>query len=117
MNFGKYYDLTVQQVIDKGHRAYLRWCYFNNSMISFNDDVLNDIGITINHRIIKPGKDPNYHQMHETQMRVYKDNFEFIKSVMTEKADSRKAEFAKKVHKNIHENSKNLLMKRNRTKL
>lgn len=116
MNFGKYYDLTVQQVIDKGQRAYLRWCYFNNSMISFSDEVLNNIGITKEHRIKKPGKDAQYHKEHDINMRVYRDNIEFIKSVMTENADKRMAEKCKLIHKNIQMNSKNLLMKRNRTK-
>lgn len=59
LKFGKYYDLTVQQVIDlrgvEGLKA-LRWYYYQASNISFNDEVLNELGIHEAIRIEKPGK-------------------------------------------------------------
>ena len=58
LDFGKYKDRSVQQIIDlKNYRA-LRWYYYNYSMISFLPDILDEIGITEDMRIPKPGKDP-----------------------------------------------------------
>lgn len=59
LKFGKYRDLTVQQLIDlhqlKGIK-YIRWSYYQSSNISYNDEVLNRVGITPELRISKPGK-------------------------------------------------------------
>ena len=59
LNFGKYADYTVDQVltqnpIDGMH--YLIWLYYNSSNISFIEDVLIQLGITADNRIDKPGK-------------------------------------------------------------
>ena len=59
MKFGKWHDLTVQNIIDvyqiKG-LEYLTWCYYNNSNISFLPEVLDKLGINQQLEIIKPGK-------------------------------------------------------------
>lgn len=55
---GKHKDRSVQQVLDLQHTRYLRWVYFNLSKISFLPDILDEIGITEEWRIEKPGKDP-----------------------------------------------------------
>lgn len=54
MKFGKYADLTVQQVIDHYPR-YIRWVYYNSSNITFLDDILNEVSIVEELRIDKPG--------------------------------------------------------------
>lgn len=61
--FGKHKDRTVQQVIDLKNFRALRWYYFNLSGVSFLDDVLDEIGITEEYRIEKPGKDPEKGEM------------------------------------------------------
>lgn len=59
MNFGKYADYTVQQVLDQNPidgRKYLIWVYYNSSNISFNIEILSILGITTDNLIKKPGK-------------------------------------------------------------
>ena len=58
LDFGKYEGRSVQQVIDLKNIRLLRWYYYNCSMISFHTDILDEIGITEEWRIDKPGKDP-----------------------------------------------------------
>lgn len=61
VGFGKYKELTVQEIINLGHTAYLRYLYYNIEGISFVDDVLKDIGVysdKYDYRIEKPGKNP-----------------------------------------------------------
>ena len=56
--FGKWELYTVQQVLDlKGYRS-LRWYYYNCSMVSFLPDILDELWITEEWRIEKPGTDP-----------------------------------------------------------
>jgi hypothetical protein len=55
IGFGRYRDLSVQQMIDIHKVIYLRWMYFNCFGISFTEDVLNRIGVFSNLRIEKPG--------------------------------------------------------------
>ena len=59
LNFGKYADYTVQQVIDQNPIdgiQYLVWIYYNSSNISFHSDVLERLGISEDFKIKKPGK-------------------------------------------------------------
>lgn len=58
-DFGKFKDRTVQQCIDLKNHRMLRWYYYNCSMISFLPDILEEVGITDEWRIAKPGKDPD----------------------------------------------------------
>lgn len=59
LKFGRFYDLTVGEVIKyksiKGLK-YLTWSYYNMSMISFNQEILDILGITKKNEIDKPGK-------------------------------------------------------------
>jgi hypothetical protein len=56
MNFGKYFDLTVQQCIDTKKKQYLKWVYFNMSNITFMDEILDELKIPIEYRFDKPNK-------------------------------------------------------------
>lgn len=59
LNFGKYADYTVDQVLTQNPIDginYLIWIYYNSSNISFIEDVLIQLGITADNRIDKPGK-------------------------------------------------------------
>lgn len=58
LKFGKFHDLTVQNVLDSQNmkgRSLLRWYYFNSSKISFIDDLLDELNIPPELRIPKPG--------------------------------------------------------------
>ena len=50
---GAYRDLTIQRIIDlKGKRGrFIPNLYFNKSGLSFNDEILNELGITEEYRI------------------------------------------------------------------
>jgi len=61
LKFGKYYDLKVIELINLKKTALLRWYYYNASMITFTDEVLDKILVPKEYRIIKPGKKPEYH--------------------------------------------------------
>lgn len=59
LKFGQYNDLTVQNVLDSQHsrgKSLLRYYYFNSDRISFIDDLLDELNITPEFRISKPGK-------------------------------------------------------------
>ena len=58
LKFGKYYDLTVQNVLDSQNmkgRSLLKFYYFNSSKISFVDELLDELNIPPELRITKPG--------------------------------------------------------------
>ena len=58
LKFGKFHDLTVQNVPDSQNmkgRSLLRFYYFNSSKISFIDDLLDELNIPPELRIPKPG--------------------------------------------------------------
>lgn len=57
IGFGKFTDLTVQNLIDMRRTPELRWIYYNCSMLSFKDNILDFLGITDEFKIDKPGKD------------------------------------------------------------
>jgi hypothetical protein len=57
LNFGKYKDCTVEQLIGMRKQKDLISAYFKLSTINFNDEVLNEIGITEEYRIEKPNTD------------------------------------------------------------
>ena len=72
-NDGKYEGYSVQQVIDLKAFNYLRWRYYNSSMVSFLPDILDEIGISEEWRIVKPGTDPNkYNKLEEKKLKAYK---------------------------------------------
>lgn len=58
MNFGKYADMTVHQILSLNHQRILRWYYYNCSNITFTDEILDELHIPVEFRIDKPGKNP-----------------------------------------------------------
>jgi len=60
LKFGKYADCVVQHVLDMYLEgpSLLVWYYYNVKGISFNEDILNELGITDWLIIDKPGKNP-----------------------------------------------------------
>ena len=59
--FGKHNGLKVQQVIDLQLGTYLRWVYYNFTGITFTEDILEELTITENRKIQKPGIAPERH--------------------------------------------------------
>lgn len=56
LKFGKFKDYTVDHLFSMKKERELTAIYFKLSNISFMDDVLDDLGITIEYRIEKPSK-------------------------------------------------------------
>ena len=60
LKFGSMADITVQIAIDLGlkEKTKLVWYYYNSSNITYMDDILDELKITEELRIEKPGKHP-----------------------------------------------------------
>lgn len=56
LGFGKYNELTVGDVIQQGHSFELIKAYYKLEKVNFTDDILNELFITPERRIEKPGK-------------------------------------------------------------
>jgi hypothetical protein len=52
---GKFDGQFIQTLLDLHNYQYLRYCYYNYSAMSFTNDILDEIGITEEFRIEKPG--------------------------------------------------------------
>lgn len=59
--FGEYPDKTVQDLLNIKNYSYISWIYYNMSNITFTDDILDEIKIFDDRRIMKPGKKPELH--------------------------------------------------------
>jgi hypothetical protein len=59
LGFGKYTDLTIQEIINLGKASYLRWVYFNYENIDFLPEILTTIQIPVEYRLAKPAKKPD----------------------------------------------------------
>lgn len=67
LKFGKFFDYTVMECLFiKNQYRYIAWCYYNLSNISFDEEVLNIVGIE--HLIDKPGKDVEYFETHKEEL-------------------------------------------------
>ena len=85
VGFGKKANLTIQFLLTNRNIYYLRWMYYGNSGITFFDDILDEIGVTEEYRILKPGKDlgvlaelenlnPTKRKIHKSQRQVNMEN-------------------------------------------
>jgi len=85
--------LSVQMLLDMGKRKLLISSYYGLQKIDFADDVLNELGITEEYRIPKPGKDNDMKKKFYTdlipkiqsQERTELDKIKEAASVMKEK--------------------------------
>jgi Rps23 Pro-64 3,4-dihydroxylase Tpa1-like proline 4-hydroxylase len=93
MKFGQYSDLQVQNLLDLQRYKYLRWVYFNCSNISFVDDILDEIRIPLNFRIVKPSKNPDlYLKLQEETFESYSDK---VKEIYLEKQEKLRKKITK----------------------
>ena len=63
LGFGKYADMTIKNLLDLNRTTYLRWIYYNMDMISFSNEILEEIKISDDFKIQKPGKAPEKHDL------------------------------------------------------
>lgn len=71
LGFGKYKELSVQQMINLNHTAILRWYYYNSSNITFLDDILDEIHISEKYKIKKPGVDKDMMKKRDLSLNAY----------------------------------------------
>ena len=71
LKFGQFSDLQVQNLLDLKKYKYLRWVYFNCSNINFMDDILEEIKIPLNFRIVKPSKNTDLHN--KLQQKIFEN--------------------------------------------
>ena len=57
LKFGTYKDYTVEHLFGMRKQIDLTSMYFNLSNITFMDDILEELGITSEFKIVKPSKD------------------------------------------------------------
>lgn len=112
LGFGKYHDLSVQEIYNLHNTRYLRWCYFNCSMISFNDEILEKLKIYDDYKIDKPGKDPELHEKLNSLIKSYMKR-EYILGASQKKKVMRKIRKAKVDSYSFKVQTKNTLKNKN----
>lgn len=103
LKFGKYYDLTVQGVIDLNQERginYLVWVYFNASKIDFTIDILNELFILETDRLSKPSKLINEQEIREKIKKCKKLRIDRDKSELSAEDFWRKSSHIKAFNKN-----------------
>ena len=73
LNFGRHAPIPIGDLVDLQKVNYLRWIYYNYEGLTFTEDILTDINILPEHRIKKPGKDPELH------LKTQNEKMKFIK--------------------------------------
>lgn len=84
---GKYEGLSVQMVLDLGKIWGLVCRYYRYDTISFLPDILDEIGITEEFRIKKPGSDIHLFEKWKEMIREKEDNLTRMKLVSHNKKD------------------------------
>ena len=93
LGFGtEYKDLSVQMLLDLGRKDVLICSYYNYDKIGFEESILDELGITEEYRIEKPGK--------SEKMRI--DFFVNRKNQMTDLDFMKRATHKKKENKNAY---------------
>jgi hypothetical protein len=121
IGFGKYQDLTVQNVIDTISVSHLIRMYYNLGKISFTEDVLNEIGVFEEIRINKPGK--LIKEEAEKKISIALTNYYKDKDILKEKSLQKRRKKANIVDKEMQSRAidnklynKNSLMSKNHNK-
>lgn len=102
LNFGKYSDLMVIDIMNLWKNKYLRWVYYNCSNISFIPEILDKLLIFESYRIEKPGTNRELGQ--RLDLSIYSNTSEINR--MKNSSHSMKVYKAKLVQKNIVENKR-----------
>ena len=79
LKFGKHYDLTVHELLILQKHRYLRWIYFNCSMITFMPNILELIRIDEEFIIDKPGKAPELYDDQQDRILSRCSSFQQMK--------------------------------------
>jgi hypothetical protein len=99
--------LSVQMLMDLGRHNILRSAYYGLDKIDFAEDVLDELGITKEYRIIKPGKDLKmkelfYHNLFYSE-NSKKTDLEKIKEAALVLKDKKENSRRRKISQNFRE--------------
>lgn len=100
LKFGKYFDICINSIFNAYGITgikYLRWVYYNSSMINFNDEILYKLGITSDIRIDKPGKCESKDQFRKLENKAVINSVQIDNQTMTEKERDIQSGLHKKV--------------------
>lgn len=86
LGFGKYDDSTIESIIRLEKHGYLRWVYFNYSGIDFIPEILDTIQIPLEHRLIKPAKNPELLELVNAQAT---DRYKYVYDMSDEAVEKR----------------------------
>ena len=92
LGFGKYGDLSIQQLLDLRKGQYIRWVYYNFEGITFQDDILKEASIFDNDKISKPGRNPEVCDIitkKKWSSLLKRDFDEYIKAANHQRKDNR----------------------------
>ncbi len=116
---GKFEHRTVQQIIDLGDINYLLFQYYNYSKISYLPDILEEIGVTKERMIKKPGK-LSYEEWRKIGKEIHTELNAKISRMDWQKKHSHQMKRARKKSKRVEDSmhhSRGWLANRNRKKL
>lgn len=116
MTFGKYHDWRLGDLINMGKQEYLIWCYYNLSMISFMPDILDELGITEEWRIEKPGIDEDLFFKLKKEITMNKTDLERMKDKSHRDKESRLDSYRQSKQSKYKE-TKNYMQKKNHGKI
>jgi hypothetical protein len=90
-------DLSVQMILDLGRENTLIKSYFNLEKIDFTEDILNELGITSEFRLVKPIKDVELGLLfikHKTSNLSDEERIKYWQKVNSEKKNIIKRKYA-----------------------
>ncbi len=63
--FGEHFDKTIEHLINLNKKYYIAWVYYNNDIIDYNQEIKDMIGLSKEHEIPKPGRNPSHYDTHK----------------------------------------------------
>lgn len=93
LKFGMYDNVPIYNLLDLKKYSYLRWVYYNSSNITFLDSILEEIGITEEYYIDKPGKN--------TELGIELNDIKKSKMPFKNKQHIKKVIRCSKIHKKM----------------
>lgn len=115
IGFGSFRDLSVQQLLDTGRKFQLTEMYYQLDKITFLDDILEELNITDDWRIEKPGK--HYQKFKAFKYNLFKNmSDEQISISRLKNSQIRKRQSRGKISKVAISNQKFRLQNKNQNK-
>jgi hypothetical protein len=112
--FGEHFDKTIEHLINLNKKYYIAWVYYNNDIIDYNQEIKDLIGLTKEHEISKPGRNPEYYDNHKNLF--YEKHNDVTKNISEISMEKQKV-FRKAAVKNASRVNKLDLARKNQGKI